>query len=351
MTKALISIIVPVFNVEKYLSQCINSILNQTYSEIELILIDDGSTDKSAEICDYYKELDKRVQVIHQANNGVSKARNNGIINSRGEFIMFVDSDDWIELNSCEILLNCALKNQADIIMGGYIREFKNKSLKKYIYNENRIFENKECISLHRRQFGLLNGELKNPENLDVLAPCCMKLYRTSIIKDNNILFDDIKDIGTFEDGLFNIKLFKFVEKAVFLNFSFYHYRKVNEISITTKYKEELKIQWNTLYQILYKHIEENELNDEFKIALNNRIALNVLGLGLNICNSNNNIIWKLMQINEILNDEHIKNCYKTFSFMYLPLHWRLFYGFIKYRSVIGTYMMLCLIKNMKGRV
>ena len=92
-----ISIIVPVYNVEQYLSKCIDSILNQTFKDFELILINDGSTDKSGDICDFYKQKDKRIKVIHKNNEGVAKTRNVGIANANAEYIGFIDSDDWIE--------------------------------------------------------------------------------------------------------------------------------------------------------------------------------------------------------------------------------------------------------------
>ena len=97
MNEELISIIVPVYNVEEYLKECIDSIINQTYKRIEIILVDDGSTDKSGKICDDYAKIDKRIKVVHKENGGLSDARNVGISVSSGKYIAFVDSDDWVE--------------------------------------------------------------------------------------------------------------------------------------------------------------------------------------------------------------------------------------------------------------
>ena len=99
MNEELISIIVPVYNVEEYLKECIDSIINQTYKRIEIILVDDGSTDKSGKICDDYAKIDKRIKVVHKENGGLSDARNVGISVSSGKYIAFVDSDDWVEKN------------------------------------------------------------------------------------------------------------------------------------------------------------------------------------------------------------------------------------------------------------
>ena len=101
-----ISVVVPVYNVEKYLRKCIDSIINQTYKNLEIILVDDGSPDKCGEICDEYAKKDNRVKVIHKKNAGVSSARNDGIDNATGEYIIFVDSDDWLEDNAIEIMVD-----------------------------------------------------------------------------------------------------------------------------------------------------------------------------------------------------------------------------------------------------
>lgn len=116
---SLISIIVPVYNVEQYLPRCIESLICQTYHNIEIILIDDGSPDKSGEICDEYARHDKRIVVIHKENGGLSDARNRGLDIAKGDYIMFVDSDDWIEENSCETLCQLVLEYDADIVVFG----------------------------------------------------------------------------------------------------------------------------------------------------------------------------------------------------------------------------------------
>lgn len=115
----LISIIVPVYNVEPYVSKCLESILRQTYQNIEIIIIDDGSTDGGSDICDAYAHKDKRIKVIHQSNEGVSGARNVGLRIAKGEFIGFVDSDDWIEADMYEYLLQNIQQQDADIAICG----------------------------------------------------------------------------------------------------------------------------------------------------------------------------------------------------------------------------------------
>ena len=114
--KSLVSVIVPIYKVEKYLNKCVDSIINQSYKNLEIILVDDGSPDKCGEICDKYAEKDSRVKVIHKENGGLSDARNAGIDIAKGDYLLFVDSDDWITSNICEVLIKNANDNLSDII-------------------------------------------------------------------------------------------------------------------------------------------------------------------------------------------------------------------------------------------
>ena len=118
--ESLISVIVPVYNVENYLDKCIESIVNQTYKNLEIILVDDGSLDSSSKICDEWAVKDNRIKVIHKTNGGVSSARNEGLKNANGDFIAFVDSDDWLELNMYEKLISKQKETNTDIVFSGY---------------------------------------------------------------------------------------------------------------------------------------------------------------------------------------------------------------------------------------
>ena len=130
-----ISIVVPVYKVEKYLSKCIDSLINQTYADLEIILVDDGSPDNSGHICDEYAKKDKRIKVIHKENGGLSDARNKGIEIARGEYITFIDSDDYVSLKYCEILYNTIQKHHADIAVSNYLKFNENEEVKEQTIN------------------------------------------------------------------------------------------------------------------------------------------------------------------------------------------------------------------------
>ena len=180
---SLISVIVPVYKAEKYLDECIESVLNQTYPDIELILVDDGSPDKSGEICDRYAQNDERVKVVHQQNGGVCVARNKGLSIATGEYVMFVDSDDYLSNNmAVEELYNDAIQNNADIAIGRMLSDGDSTKLD-------------NTIEIWKGNQSLLKALEDNP----ALYGCVCKLFRRDLIKD--IYF--LEGRKAHEDGYF----------------------------------------------------------------------------------------------------------------------------------------------------
>lgn len=345
-----ISIIVPVYNVEKYLCQCLDSIINQTYKNLEIILVNDGSKDNSPIICDEYAKKDKRIKVVHQNNKGVSSARNKGIELSTGDYIMFVDSDDWIDKDTCLTTSKMALEYSADVVLWTYVREYENESKEKNIFNDNIIIFNKQDVKkqLHRRMIGIIEKELNSPQNSDALVPIWCKLYKSYLIKNREIKFVDLKDIGTSEDALFNLLVFEDVEKALYINKHLYHYRKENLSSVTTKYKPHLYDQWNTLFTIIEKYISSNKMGTDYYIALDNRVSLSIIGLGLNVLNSEECHFKKINQVKKIINSSRYKKACKSLQIKHLPIHWKFFFIFAILGNATCVYLMLLTIKKLK---
>ncbi|MDD7601318.1 MAG: glycosyltransferase family 2 protein, partial [Firmicutes bacterium] len=239
-----ISIIIPVYNTSSYLGKAIESTLNQTYQNIEIIIIDDGSTDGSDAICDEYASKYSNISVIHSPNQGVSAARSKGIERATGDYVMFVDSDDWIEDTICDVLLSAMHKYRAESAMCGYVREYPSNSLPKYIFNENRVMSGTEIQQI---LCGPLSEQLKAPENIDCLNCIPFKLYPLHAVKKAKMI--DIKEVGTAEDLLFNLDAFGHISSCVYVNKPLYHYRKNVETSITTAYKPDLPEKWNRLFE------------------------------------------------------------------------------------------------------
>lgn len=346
-SKSLISIIIPVYNVEKYLAQCLNSIIHQTYQHIEVICVNDGSLDNSKNILEEYASKDNRIKIISQDNQGLSAARNRGMREASGKYLMFVDSDDWIDLCTCEKAISLAEKNNADLVFWSYTREYDGVSKEKLLFwKDETVFDEIQVkTELHRRLAGLLGEELKYPDYANAIETAWGKLYLTSELIENQIKFVDTKEIGT-EDALFNLYVLGYVKKAVYIRKCFNHYRKNNNTSLTSKYKKNLYSQWQHLFDLLAEYITVNRLPYEYEQALNNRIALSILGLGLNILTSDYSKKKKIELIKNIIRSDRYQKAYKALEFKYFPIHWKVFYQFAKSGNAIGVYLLLTIIHN-----
>ena len=350
-----VSIIVPVYNVENYIERCLNSLVNQTFKDIEIITINDGSTDKSLELLNKYAKEDIRISVIDLGDEGVSYCRNLGIEKANGKYIMFVDSDDWIDSSMVEVMYKKAEENKLDLVMCSYIREFKDHSKEK-IFNlpQEIIYKDNEVKNeLLRKLVGPIKEELSNPEMLDALGTVWGKLYRADILKENKIKFVDLKEIGSAEDTLFNIFTFNYLKKLMFLNKPMYHYWRDNLKSVTSQYNPKLKEQRKVFFKYISDFIRENNFEQVFEEALNNRICTSVLGLGLIECSKNNKIsgINKIKNIKKIINEEYIRNAYKNLELKYFSIHWRIFYFFIKNKMSFCSYLMLSTIEFLRAKI
>lgn len=221
MNQGLVSIIVPVYKVEKYIHQCIDSLLAQTYRNIEVILVDDGSHDHCGKICDEYAAKDSRVKVIHQQNGGVSVARQTGIDHATGEYSIHADPDDWVELNMIEELVAKAVADNADMVICDFYRESK--------YGNNYDSQNPgndltASAVLREILYQRLHGA------------CWNKLVKRSSIK--GIGFTP-EDLCILEDELYNIRILARKIKVSYLPKAFYHYRVENEHSLCNTISEK----------------------------------------------------------------------------------------------------------------
>lgn len=208
-----ISVIVPVYNAEKYLHECVESILSQTYPDFEIILINDGSADNSGRMCDEYAAMDSRVRVYHKANGGVSSARNKGIDVATGEWITFVDSDDYILPEMFERLII----GDEDLKICGYFDQTRKDIPSDYVYNTIA-----ECADYMDREY----------RHNYINAPWA-KLFKTSIIKDNNLRFDETLSLG--EDTVYVLYYYYYYCKSVrTINSAMYYYNRPD--SLAAKY-------------------------------------------------------------------------------------------------------------------
>lgn len=251
----LITVIVPVYNVEKYLSRCVDSIINQTYKNLEIILVDDGSTDSSPEICDFYAKKDSRVNVIHKQNGGVSSARNIAIRQANGEFIHFVDSDDWIETDIYEKILPFLSVNKM-IVINAYFVIDGNKEI---AYN----FLNKNLVGTEKITDEIINGNVGG-------GNCWGKIFSTEILRKNGLFFDEQYSFG--EDLLFVYNYSKYIDTVQFVDLSLYNYLFDRNDSASNDKGDDYYLRWRIYYRFFSEQEDGSDMYADALIGLYNEL-------------------------------------------------------------------------------
>lgn len=214
----LVSVIIPVYNVEEYVADCIISVINQSYHNMEIIIVDDGSTDKSGIICDEFKNQDSRITVIHKDNGGLSDARNAGLEISKGAYVLFVDSDDYVDCEMIRILYDMCKNQEADIAFCKYDEvgeRGQSKAISRKVYDE--CYE-VNAVSVQSEKY--LESIFTGSSDMSVNWSVCVRLYKMGIVK--KIRFDKGK---CFEDILYSTKAILNANKCVYINKALYHYR------------------------------------------------------------------------------------------------------------------------------
>ncbi len=243
MNRCIISIIVPVYNAEKYIRRCVDSIIAQTYHNLNIILVNDGSTDNSGSICEQYAKEDNRIQVIHKQNGGVSSARQKGLEVSQGDYVIHVDPDDWIEPNEIEDLYNKAIADNADMVICDYWYETDKE---KHI--EKTDLSNTTTSEIRKR---ILSQQLH--------GSCWNKLVRKKVIEDSGCGFFPT-NISYCEDILFNVRLLMNDIKISYLPKALYHYNMANPSSITLSFSEKKINSWMDVIYELEQFLPEEEI-------------------------------------------------------------------------------------------
>jgi glycosyltransferase EpsH len=339
-----ISVIIPVYNVERWLAQCLDSMTAQTVPDMEIICVDDGSTDKSGRICDTYSERDERFRVIHKPNGGVSAARNDGIKAASGEWIMFVDSDDWLDPDTCEVALRAALDHSADVVLWAYTREFDNgRNSPRRLAAGDRAFSGEAMRALHRRVVGPVGDELRDPGQLHSWGTVWGKLYRREVITDTR--FVDTRTVGSAEDALFNVEVLGRAARAFYIDRPMYHHRKF-DASTTARHNPRLTEGWNRLHDLMMQ--TTSHLGDDFARALDNRVALGLIGHGLNELYSPRERTEKIATIRRIISTDRYRTAIGRLELRRLPLHWRLFFAAARGGHAAVVLLLLRVIERMR---
>ena len=345
----LVSIVIPVYRTEQYINQCVSSIQNQTYSNLEIILVDDGSPDGCPALCDQYSQCDSRFIVIHKENGGLSSARQVGIQAASGDYLMIVDSDDWIEPETVEICVEAAERDCCDCVMFAYVREYTYKSMENPLFDADFCYDEKESESIiHRRLVGPVGQELATPQRVDNLSSVCMKLYRIETARKGRFVSERI--VGTSEDTVFNLYALDGC-RISYLNRCMYHYRKDNVQSITAHHKPDLAEKWDVLYHVFEEYINGSGRSDVYMPAFFNRVACGMIGLGLNEAANPEGLMATTRRLNMILGKPLYRQAFSQLDTVSCPIHWKLFFVLCRHRMGFSLALLLKLIHYLRSRV
>lgn len=344
-----VSIIVPVYNSERYLCECVESLLSQDYQNIEILLVNDGSSDSSGDIIDEFAKKDQRIKPIHIKNSGVSTARNNGLEKATGEWITFVDSDDWAENNMISFALTNAIKSEADILIWSYYKNYTDKELPLSLLpgGNQVITENKDMF--HLKAIYLLYGEDRIKESVSSGAVWC-KLYRRSLLVDNNLKFK--VGLTRAQDTVFSMHAFEYAKKIVYFDKHLYHYRITNSSTCSgTRYITDTEKPFNQLLfefsEFIKKH---NKKSSEYTKAFNGRtIQVLLWHLKHNYFHRNNNrgIFQKRADIKKLINKEPYKTALENVSLNLLPKKEKVLVMLFRYKFIL-TFYAIYLLQNKK---
>jgi len=332
-----VSVIVPVYNTEKYLEQCINSIASQSLREIEIIIVDDGSKEECAAFCDSLAKTDERIQVIHKENAGPGFARNTGIEAASGEYIGFVDSDDYIMPDMYDVLYNTALKTSADLVVSGISFVGGNTFGKSGEYQEKHYFDNEtlfEKDDIKKLLLGVVGALPHEPDDSRYGVSTCKNLFKRSVIADKKLRFLSERKVMS-EDAIFMIDFIKEINKAVGIHGAFYCYRR-NDESFSKSYRSDRFSMVKSFITELENHIKDVCESEEYNLYLNRLIQ----GYGRILCSQEimyakeNGIKYfsLLQRLKMICESPLISNSLKDYPWYCLPKKQAAFAFAMKYK-------------------
>ena len=284
MALSKVSIIVPVYNVEKYIRKCLDSLINQTLRDIEIIIVDDGSPDHSPEIIDEYAAGDSRIKVIHKENGGVSRARNDGLAQADGEYVFFCDSDDWLENDAMEQMYSSAMENHADVVISDFCEAKEDNFEYRHVFSNEFVAHDPAVIQVIQNTVF--------PKGYSALSSSAFKrgyclgapwhhLIRRSLITDNGLYFDPYVK-GIFDDGIFMLNVFEHAKNVSYIAKNTYYYRIVSG-SLTHKYNPSILDTYDRIYERISEFSKKYNKDHSFTQAYYVRV-LYYLNKALSVC-------------------------------------------------------------------
>ncbi|MDF0727762.1 glycosyltransferase [Cytobacillus sp. S13-E01] len=329
-----VSVVIPVYNAEKYIAQCIESLLDQTLKECEFIFINDGSTDTSRKIIESYKVFDSRIKLFNQYNKGVSVARNKGIELAVGDFIGFVDADDYIEKDMYERLYVAGIESDCDLVISNFVSEIEgHRVITKY------PFETETPLNKNYIEDEVLLYFIKS----DNLNTACNKIYKLQVIRENKAFFPEKVPLG--EDGIFNIHIFSRATIIKYIDYTGYHYREVagsatRDISKNDYFSRALEVYKLNLLQVYKEKYDKVVIQQLKSIRLINSVVsyIYIYFKPSKIVSFN----YRFQYVNYMVNNKHVREAllyYNSENHMSLSRYQKFVLTMIKRKSVVGLFL------------
>ena len=341
MKKPLVTVVVPIYNVEKYLDRCIFSIINQTYQDLEIILVDDGSPDNCPQICDDYARKDSRIKVIHKKNAGLGMARNTGIDHATGEYICFFDSDDYVELDTIATCVATATEHNADVVLFGHDRVTnEGKQISTQIPCPPKcLFTNEEITRVLLPMS--LSGNQKRNEDWKTPLSACNKLYSLEMIRKSGWRFVSERDIIS-EDFYSLTELHGYLQRVYILDRVFYHYT-VNNASLSCSYKPDRFERTRVFYNAMVSLGNEMGLNDVLEQPIKELTFGFTIGAMKHIVSSGLQHRQKYRELKKIIKDNCLQKIVRTTCYGCCNLQKKLLYWAVKHKQVWLCYLFVYL--------
>lgn len=306
MRKGVVSIVLPIYNVEKYLNRCVKSVINQSYKNLEIILVDDGSPDNCPVLCDEWAKKDNRIKVVHKKNAGLGYARNTGIENATGEYICFFDSDDYIALDTIEKAYNLATKEESDMVVFGFCYVKANGETGKAVipHTEKTTFSGEEVQNVFLAD--LIGPDVKNGKQTDLWMSAWACLYSLEMIQKTSWRFVSEREIIS-EDVYSLLGLYKYVNRVSVLSEALYFYCE-NAGSLTHTYKPDRYNRIKNFYEACYQLAEESSYGADVKERLSYPYLSNTIAAMKMIVGSDQVKTLKCEQLKQIIDDDTLQN-------------------------------------------
>lgn len=334
----LISVIVPVYKVEPYLIRCVDSIRQQTYQNLEIVLIDDGSPDSCPQMCDALAREDKRIRVVHKENGGLGYARNSGLDVATGDYVVFVDSDDWISKTHIENLHQAAKEHQADVVIGSYTRAFASGVLKERCHSlDTRCYVGEEVRS--EILLRLLGADLEFARDVQLEPSCTGNIYRMDIIQEHNLRFFSER-YAISEDIYFSAAVYYKAQRVVLVNEVGYFYFE-NQRSLSNSYDPKMFDRILKFYEVLKSQVVDYELGDAAAFRIERTFLMKVrVAMSLAVT-SNLPRSEKFRLIREMLCHPLVCRVLEEYPIHTQETAMRLLTSLMKKRSVLGVFCLL----------